>query len=457
MTLADAFAERIVATRYADLPDDALVYARMGLADTLGVTLAGSAEEATRIVDRIAGSEPGRSLVLGTGRRTSPLNAALVNGVAANVVDFDDCNDNLGGHPSAPVLSALLPLAEHLGSGGRDLLVAYIVGVEAETQLARAVNFHHYEKGWHPTSTLGVFGATAASSHLLGLPQAKTAMALAISTSLASGIKANFGTMTKPLHVGQCARNGLLAALLAAEGFDANRAAFEHEHGFFNVFNGPGHHEGARALDKWGSPFDIAYPGLAIKQHPCCLSAQSAIDATISLVRTHDIQADQVASIVSMTSPRRLAHTNRPDPRSALEAKLSLQYCLARAVLHRQLRIEHFEGNAHEDAAARRMMTNVHAETLREPLAGDDEGLGARVVVRTIDGRCVEATIGRPVGHEPGVPLPRALLADKFERCVERRLTNERARDVFAMIEDIENVPNINSLTSMLQLAPSKA
>lgn len=457
MTLAEALSERIVGTRFEHLSPEALHYARMGLVDTIGVTLAGANEEAVRIAASIAGGEPGPSLLLGINRRTAPLEAAFVNGIAANVVDFDDCTDHLGGHPSASVLSALLALAEQTGCSGKDLLVAYVVGVEAETQIARAVNFHHYEKGWHPTSTLGIFGVAAGCARLLDLSAEQTAMALATATSLASGIKANFGTMVKPLHVGQCARNGMLAALLASRGFDANPAAFEHVHGFFNVYNGAGTYEARRAIAKWGAPFDIADPGLAIKQYPCCLSAQSAIDATLSIVRSHDIAADQVASIVSRTAARRLEHTNLPDPGSALESKLSLQYCLARAVLDRELMVEHFEGEAHRDAAARRMMEKVHAQPLPS-LAGDtDEALGAHVSITTVDGRTVDAKLDRPVGHEPGVPLPENLLLEKFHRCVRGRLSHDQAVAVQQMVQEVEALPNVRALTLLLESSDSAA
>src|SRR5207253_7732467 len=132
--------------------------------------------------------------------RLSVTDAALVNGTASHALDFDDCSNTLGGHPSVPILPGLFALADAMPVSGRDFLAAYIAGFETETRIARGVNFHHYEKGWHPTATLGTFGSAAASSHLLGLDARRTATALSLAASLASGIKANFGTMTKPLH-----------------------------------------------------------------------------------------------------------------------------------------------------------------------------------------------------------------------------------------------------------------
>src|SRR4029077_17449907 len=196
----------------------------------------------------------GPALLFGTGQRIDVLSAALINGVAAHALDFDDCHNTLGGHPSAPILPALWAIGA--GITGKAFIAAYAAGVETECKLARAVHFHHYEKGWHPTATLGTFGAAAACAHLLRLSPDNTATALALAASMASGIKANFGTMTKPFHVGHAARNGLFAALLAEEGMTANHGALEHKQGFFAVFNGEGHFDADRILAEWAKPFD---------------------------------------------------------------------------------------------------------------------------------------------------------------------------------------------------------
>ncbi|MBI4191724.1 MAG: MmgE/PrpD family protein [Betaproteobacteria bacterium] len=454
MTLAGELARRIVSTRQEDLTPEAIRYAKIGLLDTIGVTLAGSQEQATRIADQIAGMETGPSLVFGRGRRTSPLAAAFVNGIAANVLDFDDCTDHLGGHPSAPVLPALLALGEKLDARGCDVLLAYVVGFEAETQIARGVNFHHYEKGWHATATLGVFGAAAAGARLLGLSVDQTTTALALSASLASGIKSNLGSMAKPLHVGNCARNGLLAALLAQDGFTANADAFEHSQGFLNLFNGPGMYSTERILEKWGTPFDIAVPGIAIKQYPCCLSVQSAIDAMLSLVRAHGIRPEQVTRIDSLTYARRLEHTNRPAPRSALDAKLSVQYCLARALMDRKVVLAQFEGDAYRDPEAQRIMKLVHAAAFPHGAPSENDDFAAEIRITTVDGESYTTGLNRPVGHEPGIPLSPDLLKQKFEQCATRVLSADQAVRVYALVSNIENLASINELTAALAAQP---
>jgi 2-methylcitrate dehydratase PrpD len=284
VTIIDGIAERIGAIRYEGLPAEAVRWAKAAILDTVGVTLAGAGEPCARIAAGVLGlgKSSGECLIFGSGQRATPLDAALINGTAAHALDFDDVSNSLGGHPSAPILPAIFALGEVLDCPekpvrGRDFVTAYVAGFETETRIARGVHFHHYEKGWHPTATLGVFGAAAASCHLLGLDRAKTAQALAIAASLASGIKANFGTMTKPLHVGHTARNGLFAAMLACDGFTANDAALEHKQGFLMVFNGAGNFDAEVILRDWGEPYDIVRPGLGVKQHPCCGSTHPAI------------------------------------------------------------------------------------------------------------------------------------------------------------------------------------
>ncbi|MGZ5233940.1 MAG: MmgE/PrpD family protein [Burkholderiales bacterium] len=449
MTLARELARRITNTKYDDLTPGALRYAKIGLLDTLGVAIAGAQEDAAVISRRIAGQARGVALVWGTQRRAEPTEAAFLNGIAANVLDFDDCTDNLGGHPSAPVLPALFALAEKLGASGRDVLTAYVVGFETETQLGRGVNFHHYEKGWHPTATLGVFGAGAASAHLLGLDEERTTQVLALCASMAAGLKSNLGSMGKPLHVGSCSRNGLLAALLACEGFTGNADALEHHHGFLEVFNGAGTYSVQRILAKWGAPWDIEIPGIAIKQYPCCLSTQSAVDLALDLVRTHDVKSEQVTRIVSRTSQRRLEHTNRPQPRSALDAKLSIQYVLARAVTDRRIALDHFEGDAFKSPHVQHVMQRVNA--LPFDAGGPAPDMGATMTIELDDGRSVSGTIDHPVGHAVGKPLDPRLLAAKFYSCASPTLADEQIDRIADTIDRFERIDDLRTLTAMLE------
>jgi 2-methylcitrate dehydratase PrpD len=308
------------------------------------------------------------------------------------------------------------------------------------------VHYHHYEKGWHPTATLGVFGATAACCHLMRLDAAQTAQALAIAASLASGIKANFGTMTKPLHVGHTARNGLFAALLAKGGFTANNAALEHRQGFLMVYNGEGNFDAEAILRDWGNPYDVTRPGPGFKQYPCCGSTHPPLDALLALRREHAIPAEKVVRIESWTHPRRLAHTNRPDPKTGLDAKFSVQYCLARAVLQGQIRLEDFEGDAHDDPDVRALMSRIHAD------ARSDEALGAEVRVTLEGGEVLTKKVGAALGRGPDNPLPQGALALKFVNCASRALPAAQVARLQGMLETLETQKSVKAVVAAIEV-----
>jgi 2-methylcitrate dehydratase PrpD len=450
MTIAQELARRIGAIAFKDLPPEAVAWAKVGLLDTVGVTLAGAGESCARIVSQLAVHSIGPALLFGSDRGVAPLDAALVNGTAAHALDFDDCSNSMGGHPSAPVLAALFALAGTRKVSGRDFLAAYIAGFETETRIARGVNFHHYEKGWHPTATLGTFGAAAACAHLLGLDVRRTTTALALAASLASGIKANFGTMTKPLHVGHAARNGLMAALLAADGFTAGADAFEHRQGFFLVFNGAGNFSAEAVLADWAAPLDILNPGIAIKQYPCCGSTHPAIDAMLALVEEHALTPAMVERVDAWTHPRRLAHTDRPDPKSALDAKFSVQYCLARALMHGRISLEHFEGDIYKEGGVQALLARIHAAPHPDMSMASTDHFGGEVLVLTTDGRRLAAAVDRPLGRGPEKPLPRPRLEAKFLDCAQRALEPAAARLALQMIDRFEDLADVGELTTIL-------
>jgi 2-methylcitrate dehydratase PrpD len=457
MGVATGLASRITKLQFEDIDSEALKWAKWGILDTIGVTLAGAHEDCTKIVEQIhfadGALEGGPSLIFGTGRRTSTLNAAEINGTAAHAIDFDDCSNTLGGHPSAPILPGLIALAETRHASGKDLLAAYIAGFETEAAIARMVNFYHYEKGWHPTATIGTFGATAAACHLIRLNTEKTAVALGLAVSLAAGVKANFGTMTKPLHVGETTRSGLVAALLVEQGFTANKEAFEHPHGFLTLFNGEGNYDVSRLLENWAKPFNIVAPGLAIKKYPCCGSTHPAIDAMLILRETHTLKADDIAEIISYTHPRRLKHTNRPDPKTPLDAKFSVQYAMARALVDGRIVIENFEGDAYNDPYIRKVMGKITANS--RPHTEPDEHFFAEVTVKTKSGETFTQWVQQPEGRGPKYPLPPGALREKFESCASRILTTKGIERLYSCIESLEATDDINQMTEIIQRSRS--
>ena len=451
MTVARQLAARIVGTTYAQLSTLALRYAKSAFVDTIGVGIAGSVENAARIAGQVLGPPAGgASLIWGKNYRTGSLDSAFINGISANVLDFDDCTDNLGGHPSSPILPALIGLAEERQASGADVLAAYVAGVETETCLGLGVNFYHYEKGWHPTATLGLFGAAAACSRLMGLNEERTMHAISLSASLSAGIKSNVGSMAKPMHIGHASRSGLLAARLAAEGFSGMADALEHPQGFLEVFNGAGNYDTDKILAKWGAPWDIEMPGIAIKQYPCCLSVQAAADAMIQVARTHDVRVGDVAKVDARISARRLQHTNRPEPRSGLDAKLSIQYVLARALVNREVTIAHFEDNRYQEETIRAVMASIRVEPLDPQTLGRQGDFFADVVLTLKDGSRISGCMERPIGHHPGLPLDIELVRAKFGGCVERYLDPGQIRDFLETAESLEKIDSIQKLTEHL-------
>ena len=450
--LALALARRICGLRVEDVGERALRHAKTCLIDAVGVTLAGVHEDAVRILMRTPGvaGAAGPCLLVGTRQRTSALDAALVNGTASHVLDYDDFSSVFGGHHTVPLMAALFAVAEERGLSGRALLLAYVAGVETEIRLARAVHFHHYDKGWHPTSTLGVFGAAAAVSRLIGLDAGCTATALAIAASHASGLKANFGTMTKPLHAGQCGRHGLLAALLAEGGFEANLEALEHEQGFLNAFNGPGRYQVAPLREAWTPPFAIEGDHIAIKQYPCCGSTHAAIVAMLELASRESILPEQVTAIEVLLHERRLRHTDNPMPATPAEAKFSVQYVTVRALLSGGVRRAHFEDGAHAQPAVRELLARTRARPFPDMADDAPQQWGAEVRVQLRDGRRLEHGVDRLVGAV--AELRDEDLWEKFADCASRGLPAARARAIFERLRRLEDVPDFREVARLLEL-----
>ncbi|WNK01132.1 MmgE/PrpD family protein [Thalassospiraceae bacterium LMO-JJ14] len=445
-------AEHIIGFDPSKITPGALHTAKAGIADTIGVTLAGLPEPCTQILLSTPGigDAAGPCLILGTDRRTSALDATLINGVASHALDFDDFSDVLGGHQSVPLVPVLFALAEQHGLSGRALIDAYVVGFEVEHRFAMALHPHHYDKGWHPTATLGIFGTVAAAAYALKFDADQTTRALAIAASLASGIKANFGTMTKPLHVGHAGRAGLMAALIAERGFEANARAMEHHQGFFNVFNGEGTFNPAPLTSAWTEPLTIELPSIGIKQFPCCGSTHHAISAMLSLVKDDGVTAAQVSAIDIHVHPRRLRHTNTPFPNSVLQAKFSQQYAVARALKDGAVRLKDFEDDAFLDPAIVDLLKITRASEFREGGTPNGGTWDAKVSVTLKDGRTLTRRIDNMVGRSGDNAMSRDELHDKFSDCAARAIGEAAADTAFEALMDLENRNDFSAVTASL-------
>src|SRR5437867_9302477 len=239
MSATARLAEFVVKTTLRDCPESAIIQVRRAALDTLGVTLAGAGEPAAVGVRGVVRAEGGTPLctVFGTSLRTAPTWAALANGTAGHAHDFDDTNFALMGHPSVPLLAAALAAAEAETATGADVVLGYLIGFEISAALGLALNPDHYTRGWHATSSIGTLGCAAATARIMALDVAQTRHALGIAASMASGLKENFGSMTKPYHAGHAAHSGVLAAALAREGLTASEAALDGRQGYAAAFS----------------------------------------------------------------------------------------------------------------------------------------------------------------------------------------------------------------------------
>ncbi len=413
MTVSMRLAEFIVRTRLEDCPAETRSAVGRAALDTVGVTLAGSSAPVAQILRRVLRAEGGPPLctIIGTRARASATAAALANGAAGHAHDFDDTNFVLMGHPSVPLLAATLAAAEAEMSDGARVALAYIVGFEVGAALGASLNPSHYERGWHATSTIGSLACAAAAAKILNLDVAATTTTLGIAASLASGLKENFGSMTKPFHAGHAARNGVWAALLAREGLSASPAALDGQQGYFVAFGGQGNLDAA--LDGLGQRWQLLESGLAVKPYPSCAFTHATIDSLLELRERHRLDPDQLAHVevgVTRVVPPVLLHTH---PATGLERKFSMQFCAAAALVEGRVDLDSFEDGPPAPAIEKLMsrISMVVDQTLPDQR---EQHAWSRVTIHRSDGTVISSPPRGAQGH-PDQPLsPRALRANSL-------------------------------------------
>jgi 2-methylcitrate dehydratase PrpD len=324
MTITTEFWDRFGRLDAGDLPADVDTVARQCILDWFACAMAGSTEPLAVILRETVAGADGPASVVGTDQHTGVLQAALVNGAAGHALDFDDTHTVMGGHPTVPVFPAALALAEELDCSGADLLAAYVAGVEVESRLGAGIGPEHYAKGWHVTSSIGIFGATAAAARLLGLDADQFGHAMGLAASQSSGLKANFGTMTKPFHAGHAAERGVLSARLAQRGFTANPNAIDANQGLAQAAG-----DGAWHPERVGRHGDWMITATLFKYHAACYLTHAAIEATAALTEA----GDDVDAVTLTVNPAILDVCGIPRPVTGLEAKFSLTATTAFTVL----------------------------------------------------------------------------------------------------------------------------
>lgn len=452
MDVTQRLAEFVARTPSDVIGSKAREQATRAVLDTLGVMLAGCREAAAQLVAGHVREQGGReeASVFGTGFRAPAAQAALVNGTAAHALDYDDVTTSMRGHPSAPLLPALLAIGETIGSSGRDLLDAYVLGFEVECKLGRSIGEPHYALGWHATSTLGTLGAAAACARLRRMDAAQARDALGIAASLASGLQANFGTMTKALHAGWAAHNGVLAADLAARGFEASADALEAPSGFLRATSGHAKIDVAAAVRGLGEPWEIVEPGIGVKLYPCCYATHRSIDAALEVRRLAAFDAHRIEAVeVHLSKGTLLPLIGRP-PEIGLEAKFSMEYCVAATLLHGAPGLAAFTDAASARPDVQAIAGRVQAIEDGPAMAYPIEGWSQIVV--TANGERFVATVETPRG-DPQNPLPWNELAAKFRECADTVLTPDGVERVLTLCVRLHDLPNIRELADAMTTA----
>jgi 2-methylcitrate dehydratase PrpD len=424
------------------LPGEILELSRQCFLDWLGVTIAGAHEPLVGIlVDEIEeqGGHAQASLI-GRSVRVSTHQAALVNGAASHALDYDDVNWALQGHPSVAIIPGLLALAEQRGASGSDFIAAFTAGYEAACRVGRLVSPSHYRRGFHATSTAGSIGAAAACANLLGLDSAKTATAFGIAATRAAGLKSMFGTMCKPLHAGSAAQNGLVAARLAARGFDSRQDALECAQGFADTQS-----DGANIGAALASPAGGYHMRANLfKFHAACYLTHSAIECCTGLRNELVIQPADVNKVVVQVDSGLDGVCNIQKPESGLEAKFSLRLTSAFALAGID--------TASTEVYCRENCVDPGLVALRDKVHIEFQSgwpaTRTEVAVELGDGRRLEAD------HDSGIPAAdleaqRGRLVSKFHSLVDPMLGREKGEKLVALVSGLQTLPNLDELVAL--------
>jgi 2-methylcitrate dehydratase PrpD len=443
-------AEFICSSRYENIPRDAAEIGKLHILDTLGVLIAGSREDVATIVKGYIKSLGCRqeSTVLTQGIKTSSAYAAFGNGMIAHVLDFDDYESPSMAHPSVTVLPAVFALGEKLKVPGRLCLAAYLLGMEIISKVGRAINPDHYDKGWHSTGTLGALGAATASAKLLKLDAERVSMALGIAASTSSGLRANFGTMTKSFHAGHAARNGVESALLASQGCTASRDVFESDLGFCDVFTEGKNYDVRKIVESLGAPFSIQSPGVGKKPYPSCAATHSFIDGIFELIERHDLKAEDVDAVecgIFYRLPSMLIHSQ---PRTGLEGKFSLEFCVALALQDRKVSIRQFTDEQVREPKIQELIKKIKKEVTEEAGGKDTLYPAAILRVRMKNGKNYSCRIEKRKGS-PASPLSVKETMDKFMECAQLHYSADQSRRIAAMVMDMEQTEDIGQVIQL--------
>lgn len=448
MNETEAVAAFVRETTYSDIPEPVIDGAKRAIMDVVGVSIYGShhavGERIAGYVEQTFGDGDASLIARGT---TSTAGAALANGTFAHAIDYDDTFESIVIHPSAPVFSAALAATDSAGSdthptagggerAGRDLLTAYVLGVETAFRIGHSTYPAHYDNGWHATGTVGTFGSVAAAASVYGLTTDEIRHALAIAASGSSALKKNFGSMTKPLHAGHAAQIGVRATLLASEGFTGDDAILEGGMGYGAVMTPGGSYDPDVIVEDLGDTW--AVEDIGFKPYPSGVISHAAMEVLRRLVSENDLTPDEVERVTVTLDEAANEMLIHAQPSNALQAKFSIEFCLAAVLREGDPGVQAFTDEYVTDPETRTQLRKV--ERAFEPdLFGDEfAGYGARVVVETSDGDVITGEQRRAPGS-PSAPITEERLAGKFHDCAGAVFPEEEVTRIHDAIRELES------------------
>jgi 2-methylcitrate dehydratase PrpD len=448
--------EFIVNTKYEDIPPDVITLGKKTILDGFGLALAGSASTAgPRIRQYIESLGPcgGSSGIIGTKMKVHPRFAALANGISIHADDYDDTGSAF--HVAAPVLPPSFALCETGRRSGQDLMLAFHVGVEVGNKIGDAMSPRHQQDGFHTTGTIGSMGSAAACAKLRGLDADKTAITLAIAASEASGVRDNFGSMTKPFHAGHAGENGTVAADLAAIGWTAAPDILEAQLGFFAIGGG---FDPKIIVDRLGKPWMFASPGDLIKRFPCGTIQQQVMDEMLRLIQQNDIKAPDVEKVEVGGNLSNYRTLFQHHPTTGLQGKFSMEYAMAILLLERKATLASFSDAVVQRPDVQDMIGRVHYSVDPEFNKLELQGASLQAMLVEQSGLKIYMKSGKvisgvttPAKGSPGNPMTYEEVADKFRGNAEfAKWPKQKAEAVIEQVKALETAPDLSKLTAAL-------
>ena len=440
MTPTQKVADFVVNTDFSSFPTEAVRIGKRLILDCLGVALAAKSDPVVVKLIKILKAQGGKKETRVWGQSFSlPLaNAVQINATMGHALDFDD---SAFSHPTSTILPVVVGLGEYLQLSGSDVLGGLLIAYEVFGSISLSSNQDLLRnKGWHPTPVLGTISVAATAAKLMRLDEAGVRMAMGIAGSCTSGLGQNFGTMTKPLHVGFSARNGLMAAQMAREGIIADGHILEAERGYGAVFFGKDGHDFGKIDQILGPPYKVITPGVNIKPWPCCRGAHRSIEVALSLQKKIAIREEEVESIecdLHLDGP-----TLHHYPGTGLEAKFSIAYCVSVALLKGRVVIEDFTDQSVSDPVVQRLMKKVIH--LRRP------GAEEVITLNLKGGRSFSGGVEFVKGDAKKNPFSDEDLTEKFKTCVKEVLPGRRASEAIQQISKLERAPNFREFMEQI-------